>query len=237
MSVPTERVISDRRLAEAARYLARLAAREGGHTLRGVSGWAHTQDVTRDGGSVLDVVMEGQLPRLYEMGLAEREKLKTGAAAGEAWVYRITDAGAPTSAQTWGEPYAGVREPGAVEGRKPVYLPRGQRSTLGVLRAAYESAPVRFGERGWRTGRELTDFKDRLNDEQERNGGPLYWRVDTGDLNGLVSAGLAERRDEELAWGRSGLVVYWRASKAGRDAVVLEWREPRGDDDEPAGSV
>jgi len=226
----------DRRLAEAARYLARLAAREGGYSLRGVSGWAHTHDVTRDVGSVLDVVMEGQLPRLCEMGLAAREKLKTGA-GGEAWVYRITDAGARTSAQTWGEPYEGVREPGAVEARKPVYLPRGQRSTLGVLRAAYESAPVRFGERGWRTGRELTDFKDRLNDEQERNGGPLYSLVDTGDLKGLVSAGLAERRDETLAWGRSAPVVYWRASKAGRDTAVLEWREPRGDDDEPGGSV
>jgi hypothetical protein len=95
---------------------------------------------------------------------------------------------------------------------------------------------VRFGERGWRTGRELTVYKDRLNDEQEWNGGPLYGLVDTGDLKALLSAGLVERREQQL-WGRNTPVVYWRASKTGRDAVVLEWRVPRGDDSEPGGSV
>jgi hypothetical protein len=201
-----------------------------------VSGWAHTQDVTQYVATVLDVVMEGQLPRLYEMGLVERVRVGAGA-GGQAWVYRITDAGARASAKTWGVPYERLPAPGAVEARKPVYLPRGQRSTLHVLRAAYESAPVRFDERGWRTGRELTVFKDRLNEEQERNGGPLYGLVDTGDLKALVSAGLAERRDQRLEWGRAVPVVYWRVSKAGREAVALEWRVPRGGDDEPGGSV
>jgi len=217
-----ERVISDRHLAEALRYLARLAARDGGYTLRGVSGWAHLRDVERGTRMGLDE----RLPRLHPMRLADRVNVGPGGIEKAVWVYRINDAGARAAAETWGEAYEWVRAPGAAEKPAPVYLAPGPRNALVVLRLAYESGErKRFGEWGWHTGRELTLLVDGLN----ARGAHHLARLDSMELKWLASVGLAEKRDEKLAWGRDRPVVYWRVSEAGRVVRLLSWSAPRSD--------
>jgi hypothetical protein len=217
-----ERGISDRYVAESLRYLARLAARNGGYTLRGVSGWAHRHQV--EAGTRLR--QDGQLPRLYAMRVVDRVDVGLGGAGKEEWVYRINDAGARASAEAWGDAYERVRVPGSAEKPAPVYLAPGPRNALAVLRLAYEAeGRKRFGEPGWRTGRELTLFVDELN--ARSNGARHLARLDSMELKWLASVGLAEKRDEKLAWGRDRPVVYWRVSEAGRTVRMLSWSAPR----------
>jgi hypothetical protein len=223
-----ERGISDRYVAESLRYLAQLAARDGGYTLRGVSGWAHRHQV--EAGTRLR--QDGQLPRLYAMGVVDRVDVGLGGAGKEEWVYRINDAGVRASAEAWGDAYERVRVPGAAEKPAPVYLAPGPRNALAVLRLAYESEQrKRFGEWGWRTGRELTLLVDGLNERGARQ----LARVDSMELKWLASVGLAEKRDEKLAWGRDRPVVYWRVSDAGRAVRLLSWSAPRSDAPDGSG--
>ncbi|HEX6745916.1 MAG TPA: hypothetical protein VF092_01275 [Longimicrobium sp.] len=218
-----ERIISDCSLANAARYLARLAANGAGYTLRGVSGWAHLRDVER--GTRLH--LDEKLPALRAMGLVDRVNVAPGGIGKPVWVYRITDAGARASAETWGDAYERVRAPGAAEKPAPVYLAPGPRNALTVLRLAYESGErKRFGEWGWHTGRELTLLVDGLNARGARH----LARLDSTELTWLATVGLAEKRDVKLAWGRDRPVVYWRVSEAGRTVTLLSWRAPRSDD-------
>lgn len=221
-----EQVISDRYLAEALRYLARLAAREGGYTLRGVSGWAHLRDVERGTRMGLDE----RLPRLHAMRLVHRVNVGPGGLEKAIWVYRINDAGARASAETWGDAYERVRAPGTAEKAGPVYLAPGPRNALVVLRLAYESeGRKRFGEWGWRTGRELTLLVDELN--ARSSGARHLSRLDSMELKWLASVGLAEKRAEKLAWGRDRPVVYWRVSEAGRAVRLLSWSAPQRPDE------
>jgi len=222
MSIVGERVIADVQVAKAARYLAQLAVTDGGYTVRGVSGWAHAHDV----GCATGMRMDGQLPQLHRTGLADRVELGPGGSAGEYWLYRITDAGARVSAATWDDAYERVVGPGERERPAPVYLARGPRRALEVLRLAYEAGGERFGEHGWKTGRELTLFVEELNREQERVNEQSYSRLDSMDFNWLVSVGLAEKREFEHG-GRKVPAVFWRVSSTGRDAAVLSWRAPR----------
>ncbi len=98
-----------------------------------------------------------------------------------------------------------------------------------MLRLAYEAeGPARFGGRGWRTGRELTVLVDQLN--RNRRAADHFTRVDSMELKWLASVGLAEKRGEQLAWGRERPVVYWRIADAGQRVRLLEWREPRRGD-------
>jgi hypothetical protein len=217
-----ERGISDRYVAEALRYLAQLAARDGGYTVHGVSGWAHRHDVEAGTRARQD----GQLPRLYAMRVVDRVDVGPGGQEKEEWVYRINDAGARASAETWGDAYERVRVPGAAEEPAPVYLAPGPRNALTVLRLAYESGErQRFGEWGWYTGRELTLLVDGLNERGVRHVG----RLDSMELKWLAGVGLAEKRDEKLTWGRDRPVVYWRVSQAGRTVRLLSWNAPRTD--------
>ncbi|HSU15171.1 hypothetical protein [Longimicrobium sp.] len=221
-----KRVISDRHPAAAARYLARLAARGGGYTVRGVSGWAHRHEVEEGTRARHD----GQLPRLHAMGLLDRVDAGPSGGTGGCWVYRITDAGARASAETWGDAYERVRVPGEMEKPAPVYLAPGPRNALAVLRLAYDAqaGPRRFGEDGWRTGREPTLIVEESNRQRAAR---RYSRLDSMDLKWLARGGFAEKRDERL-WGRDQPVVYWRVSEAGRSVVLLPWRAPCRDDTE-----
>jgi hypothetical protein len=224
-----ERIISDRYLAHAARYLTRLAQLDGGYTLRGVSGWAHRHQVERGTHDHQD----GQLPRLHAIGFADRVNLGLGKS--EAWVYRITDEGARASAETWGDAYERVRVPGAMENPAPVYLAPGPRNALEVLRLAFEAegGPRRFEEHGWSTGRELTVFLEDLN--RKRNGAGHLSRIDSMELKWLADVGLVEKRNQQFAWGRDRPVVCWRVSEAGRTVRLLSWRAPRSEDWDESG--
>jgi hypothetical protein len=113
---------------------------------------------------------------------------------------------------------------GLLEANHPVYIAPGPLNALEVLRRAYEGGPERFGERGWRTGRELTGLIAELN---RRGGARHITRVDSMELKWLADVGLAEKRDEKLAWGRDQPVVYWRVSASGRAVRVLTWRDSR----------
>lgn len=167
------------------------------------------------------------------MGLVDRVHVGPSGARGECWVYRITDVGARASAETWGDAYERVRVPGEMEQPAPIYVAPGPRNALAVLRLAYEAegGPRRFGEHGWRTGRELTLFVDELNRKQARSGGRQYHRIDSMELKWLADVGLVDKRDQHFAWGRDQPVVCWRVSEAGRTAVLLSWRASRRDDE------
>lgn len=226
MSTTGERVISDHRLTAVLRYLVELAAGGGGYELRGVTGWAHYEDVAHG----TRMRMSGELPRLFAARLAERVSVGLPGAK-ETWVYRVNDAGARAHADISGEAYERIRAPGELEEYRRVYVAPGPLNALEVLRRAHEEGPERFGGRGWRTGRELTLLTDELN---RRNGTGHYARIDSMELKWLAGVGLAERREEKLAWGRDQPVVYWRISDAGRSVRVLEWRDPRrATDEEP----
>jgi hypothetical protein len=216
----SERVLSDRYLATALQYLVGLAADGGGYTLRGVSGWAHFDDVQR----ATRMRMDGQLPRLFGIGLVDRESVGVRGAR-ETWVYRVNGEGARIHADASGEACERIRAPGEMEKDRPVYIALGPLNALRVLRCAYDEGPERFGGRGWRTGRELTALVDELNKKGQHR--RHFGRIDSMELKWLAGVGLAEKRDEKLAWGRDRPVVYWRVSDAGRSVRVLAWRNPR----------
>ena len=220
MSITGERVIKDRYVVAVLEYLARLAAEGGGYELRGVTGWAHRHDVEK--GTRLR--MDGQLPRLFAARLVDRVNVALAGTGKDSWLYRVNDCGARAHADMSGECYTRIRVPGEMEKDSPTYIALGPLNALEVLRCAYEQGPERFGGRGWRTGRELTVFMAQLN---RRKGTDHYFRIDSMELKWLASAGLAEKRDEKLTWGRDQPVVYWRVSALGRTTRVLEWRGPR----------
>jgi hypothetical protein len=226
MSTTGERVITDHRLAAVLRYLVELAAGGGGYELRGVTGWAHYEDVAHGTG----MRMSGELPRLFAARLAERVSVGLPGAK-ETWVYRVNDAGARAHADLSGEACERIRAPGKLEENHPVYIAPGPLNALEVLRHAHQGGPERFGGRGWRTGRELTLLADELNGWNDAG---HYTRIDSMELRWLAGVGLAEKREEKLAWGREQPVVYWRVAAAGRSVRVLEWRDPRrASDEEP----
>jgi hypothetical protein len=96
-----------------------------------------------------------------------------------------------------------------------------QRGALLLLRAAFEdsSTPVRFGESGWLTGRELSARVEAYNRGRRS---PPFLAVDATDLRWLLGKRLVERRDEPLP-GRRAAVVYWRTTESGRLVGLLDW--------------
>jgi len=108
-----DRIISDHYLAAAARYLARLAMLDGGYTHPGVSGWAHRHQVERGTRDRQD----GLLPRLHALGFADRVTARLGSS--EAWICRITHAGAGASDKKWGAVLLSWRAPRSADDGEP----------------------------------------------------------------------------------------------------------------------
>lgn len=204
-------------------FLWRVAEARGGYALRGVRGWAHLDDVKMAAGSGLFEV----LPLLHRRGLLDREDARPPGRARPAWVYRVSDAGARVASRFAGtehRPLPKVRAPGAAA----VYAPERQRGALLLLRAARDdpAAPLRFGGRGWLTGRELGARVEGVN--RERRSG-RFLAVDATDLRWLLRNGMIERRAGAPRPGREREVVYWRATDAGRSVALLEWRATGAD--------
>jgi hypothetical protein len=202
-------------------YLWRLAAAHGGYPLRGVRGWAHFENVQEGAGLRLSEV----LPLLHKLGVVDRVDVRTPGRARPVWLYRANDAGARIASELAGTPFHRLDQPGPPECNGPVYLPDRQRGALLLLRQAHDeqAAPVRFGARGWVTGRELGRRKETWNEER---GGPPFLAVDTTDLRWLAGWGLIERRDEPAPAGRQLAVVYWRVTELRRGIKLLHGREP-----------
>ncbi|HEX8432737.1 MAG TPA: hypothetical protein VF625_15740 [Longimicrobium sp.] len=213
----------DPREVRALLFLSRVADARGGYTLRGVRGWAHLDDVKMaTGGGLFEV-----LPLLHQRGLLDREDARPPGRALPAWVYRVSDAGVRAAHRLAGTEYQPL--PRLRGGLTPaVYMPERQRGALLLLRAARDDSaiPLRFGERGWLTGRELGARVDAQNRERRS---PRFLAVDATDLRWLLRYGLIERRAEAPRPGREREIVHWRATEMGRAIALLEWRATRAD--------
>jgi hypothetical protein len=204
-------------------FLQRVAEARGGYALRGVRGWAHLDDVKMAlGGGFFEV-----LPLLHRRGLLDREDARLPGRSRPVWVYRVSEAGARVAHRFAGTEYRPLpRVRGS--GEAAVYAPERQRGALLLLRAARgdPAAPLRFGGRGWLTGRELGARVAAVN--RERRSG-RFLAVDATDLRWLLRNGMIERRAEAPRPGREREVVYWRATEVGQSVPLLEWRATRAD--------
>lgn len=221
---------NDRRLKPAqeaaVKYLWQLAAHRGGYRVRGVRGWAHLTDVE----DAVCRALWDQLSPLCHRGLLDRQDVRAPTRARPVWVYRITEMGIFAVRGDVKPPYPPVPKPRARHDAA-VYAPDRQRGALLLLRAAYgdPAVPVRFGGRGWLTGREMgarVQARNRARTVREWGHGTSFYAVDGTDLRWLVSYGLAERRNDP----ERAKVVWWRVTELGRSVRLLEWKPiPRED--------
>jgi hypothetical protein len=205
-------------------YLWRLAIYQGGYKLCGVRGWAHLDDIEQGTRQAL----WDQLPPMHRRGLLDHADARAPGRARPVWVYRISDRGVRVVhefASTAYGPISALRPAGS---EAPVWAPQRQRGALQLLRAAYNDAatPVRFGELGWLTGRELGE---RVHEHNRARGRAPFLAVDTTDLRWLHGKRLIERRDEPAPPGRQTGVIFWRATELGRSVPLLEWKPIPGE--------
>lgn len=218
----------DERRIRALRYFARLAARDAGYILRGVSGWAHADDVQR----THDGYRWGEtLSRMAAAGHLDRVLASVPEARRPSYVYRITEEGVREARALLAEPLPPVAPPGPLERTPRIYTRPGGRVALEALREAYRREPRARrmnGEPGWLTPSELRQPSEEWN---RRYGSVGHYRtIQDTDILALLQAGLMEKTRVTLSWGRDQPVVLYRATEAGRTADLLEWHEPEGDE-------
>jgi hypothetical protein len=199
--------------------LRQLAVECAGYKARGVRGWAHLENVEVGTRSKLAEV----LPLLHGRGMLDRVDVRVSGRLRPVWIYRVNASAERLIAETTGMPYQEIDPPKRLDANRPIYVPDRQRGALLLLRQAHDDpgTPVRFGARGWVTGRELGARKEAWN---EKLGGPPFVAVDTTDLRWLALWRLIERHDAPPTPGRQTEVVYWRATEFGRSAKLLEWK-------------
>lgn len=205
-------------------HLWRLALHQSGYECCGVRGWAHLEDVEE----ATRLSLWDQLPPMYRRGLLDHADVRAPGRARPVWVYRISDRGVRAVhefASTAYRPMPTLRVPGS---ETVVWAPPRQRGALQLLRAAYgdPATPVRFGERGWLTGRELGA---RVQAQNRARGRPPFLAVDATDLRWLLGKRLIERKDEPAPLGRRAVLIYWRATELGRSVPLLEWKPLPGE--------
>lgn len=200
-------------------YLWRLAVHHGGYKLSGVRGWAHLQDVeeaTRE-------ALWDQLPPMYKRGLLDHADVRAPGGLRPVWVYRISERGVRAVHEFATTAYQPAPTLSTPEEEAVMWAPSRQRGALLLLRAAYHhsATPLRFGECGWLSGRELGACVESYN---RARGRPPFFAVDATDLRWLLGKRLIERRDEPAPPGRRTAVVYWRATELGRSVLLLDWK-------------
>lgn len=205
-------------------YLWRLAIYEGGYKLCGVRGWAHLEDVEE----ATRQALWDQLPPLHRRGLLDHADARAPGRARPVWVYRISDRGVRAVHDFASTVYGPIPVLNPVGSQAPVWAPQRQRGVLQLLRAAYDdpSTAIRFDERGWLTGRELSERVHEYNRARRR---PPFLAVDATDLRWLHGKRLIERRDEPPPPGRQARVIFWRATELGRCVPLLEWKPIPGE--------
>jgi DNA-binding PadR family transcriptional regulator len=200
----------------------RLAIHQSGYKICGVHGWAHLADVEE---ATRQALWE-QLPSMHRRGLLDHADVRAPSRARPVWVYRISDRGVRAVHEFAEMGYQPSPMHCTPATDSVMWAPNRQRGALLLLRAAYDQSgtPVRFGERGWLTGRELGE---RVHEQNRTRSRAPFLAVDATDLRWLLGNQLIERRDEPAPPGRA--VVYWRATELGRSVRVLEWKPIPGE--------
>jgi hypothetical protein len=193
-------------------FLAQLAALPAGYKVRGVYGWAHSDDLYLLAGRthpwemlLTDLARAGSVIE-HNVGFPGEEP---------APLYRITPAGMGEVARLLGESTPSVTPAGAADTMEGLYLPPRRRQALETLRKA--------------TGREWLSpdaFRELPAAWHRQNVHP-YRPVYTTDLDALVIDGLAESRVLEGCGKRCTKLLY-RVTEMGCSVPVLEWfgRDP-----------
>jgi hypothetical protein len=186
-------------------FLGQLAADRAGYQLGGVRGWAHLNDVTA---AIVGGLFE-VLPRLHARGLLERADVRAPGRIRPEWVYRITPRGVQVAEAQGRKPHRAIAVPRREKAERGVYAPTRQRGALELLRTVHDdpAVPVRFGGRGWLTGRGLGARVEAAN-RRRRRCSPLY-AVDGTDLRWLVDKGLVERRIPHARISSGGASPSW----------------------------
>jgi hypothetical protein len=144
-------------------HLADVDAGEAGYEYRGVHGWALREDVERLTGRALPE----RLPKLHERALLDRADVRAPSVPAPAYAYRVTErAIALLARRADREPhlYLPPAPHDLDNGVRRVYVPPRPLAALYALRRAMLlPLPLHFGEKGWRTLRELEDQENREN--------------------------------------------------------------------------
>lgn len=205
----------NRRDWEALLFFRHVAIGRAGYQLRGVRGWAHIKDT----GDEVRAQLPEVLPRLHTRGLLDREDVRAPGMVRPVWVYRLNKRGGQVVDAHDPKPHRPIPAPRKPDAEPSIYVPNRQRGVLLTLRAAHDdpAVPIRFGGRGWVSGRELGERVHASNYHRPR-GTPML-AVDGTDLRWLVQWRLTERRDDP----DRARVVYWRVTELGRAVKLLEW--------------
>ena len=197
-------------------FFRHVAVDRAGYQLRGVRGWAHTNDLQDH---VSGTHFGEVLPRLHAHGLLDHADVRAPGMVRPTWVYRITVRGVQVADAQDPATHPPIPIPRQTAAEPAVYAPPRQRGGLLLLRAAYDdpTVPIRFDGRGWLSGRELGKRVHAWNYKRER-GTPMF-AVDSTDLRWLLKWRFVERRDDPERVG----VVYWRVAEPGRTALLLTW--------------
>lgn len=183
-------------------FLAQVVVLQAGYALDGGRGWAHADDLRSAAGRD---DWAGILLHLEQKGFAESRDVSTASAREPALLYRITQAGIDEAAKRLGERTPVLRTPSGTGGHSGVYLPKGARWALQVLRERYPD---------WLSVSDVRAAADRWN----ASGKLPYRFVFTTDCTALVLAGYAESN----CFGECAAHGY-RVTEDGRTAPVLEW--------------
>ena len=190
-------------------YLLQLALHGAGYELHGVRGWAHLRDIEAGTGRAL----WDQLPPLYHRRHLDRHDARDPTRAGPVWLYRITSGGARAVQEFFGSTCSELPGDGARDPNPGVYLPAPHRAALLLLRGAQRdlAMPIRFGERGWLTARELACWADVPNSAH-------------ASLSFLHRKRLVESRVEPAPAAERPARAYYRATELGHSLALLEWK-------------
>lgn|GEM_PF-1851752 len=181
-----------------------VAVAERGWRRRGVRGWMFYEEVR----STLGRQIAEVLPRLARRGWAERVEAAEKGRGRSVSLYRITDAGLRALATLVGGGYRPIPAPLPDDPEAgSMYLPSRAWVALTVLREAEKSAaPLRFGEPGWLTAREISARSDVLLPQE---------------LDRLREHGLVERRDHTYPGARGPIRTY-RITTRGKSAELVD---------------
>ncbi|HEX2093104.1 MAG TPA: hypothetical protein VHG28_11905, partial [Longimicrobiaceae bacterium] len=129
---------------------------------RGVRGWRLYEEVEE----ALDTKIPEMLPALWRAGLVDRTRVEDPSRSAPVYLYRISAAGNARLTGEEGEDLPTLMSPVPEEDdpeEGTTFVPVVEWETLSLLRrqAREQLGPVRWGQHGWMTAREITRTLDR----------------------------------------------------------------------------